>query len=66
MRDAERPGEDSPQLWTVLSPEGKLLATAHLPREARVLEIGDDYVIVVTTDDLDVQYVQMYALTRSR
>lgn len=65
VRDAERPGGTSLQLWTVLSAEGELLATVRLPAEARMLEIGDDYVIVVTTDHLDIQYVQMYSLTRS-
>ncbi len=65
VRDEERPGDDSDQLWTVFTGEGELRAVVHLPRKTRVLEIGVDYLILLATDELNVQHIHLYALTRT-
>ena len=58
---------------TFFAPDGTWLGTVSLPpRLVRAyihyrspyLEIGDDYILGVWKDELDVQYVRMYRLNR--
>ena len=35
-----------------------------LPPGTEILEVGLDYLLVLFRDDLDVEYVQLYRLTR--
>jgi hypothetical protein len=50
--------------WEVFGPEGALQATVEVPRVARVLEIGDDYVLAVSRGAYDVESVHLYELRR--
>lgn len=63
-----QPGpENGPQEWLVFDEQGVWLGSVETPAGLRVTEIDDDYVLGVTTDDLGVQRVRMYALnTRSQ
>ena len=63
VEEYRRPGDDIPT-WTVFDPEGAVLGRVSLPAGLSVREIGEDYVLGVYTDDLDVEYVQMYRLER--
>jgi hypothetical protein len=56
--------EEDPVRWTVFDPEGRQLGTLTLPPRFRVTDVGDDYVLGVAQDDLDVQQVQVYRLDR--
>ncbi len=59
---AERPGS----VWTVFDDEGRLLGRVELPEDGYwTYEIGEDYVLLVTRDELDVEYVQLWPLERS-
>jgi len=58
-----RPGETGPDRWLVFDTDGRMLGDVEVPLE-RVLEIGDDHVLGVYRDDLDVEYVRMYRLTK--
>jgi hypothetical protein len=59
-----RPGwESGPRRWTVLDPDGRWLGTLTLP-DIDVHDIGDDYILGVRKDELDVEYVELYALRR--
>lgn len=43
---------------------GSWLGTLEMPREFRPLEIGEDYLLGVLTDELDVQHLVLYDLER--
>lgn len=57
--------EEEPASWTVLDPSGRGVARVVTPARTRVLEIGADYVLGVTTDALDVESVTLWRLHRS-
>ncbi len=50
--------------WTVLTRAGSAVATVHLPPGLTPLEIGPDYVLGISEDELDVQSVSVYGLSR--
>jgi hypothetical protein len=43
---------------------GRILARVQMPSKFRVQEIGEDYVLGVWRDDLDVESVRVYGLRR--
>lgn len=51
-------------LHDVFRPDGVYLGTVKLPHDLAVQEIGEDYVLGIATDDLDIQYVRVYGLDR--
>lgn len=50
--------------WDVFDPEGRWVTTLTLPNSFRVHDIGEDYILGVWQDDLDVEYVRMFSLDR--
>ena len=65
-------GADPPP-FEILAPDGTWLGSITLPPglhrafiqyQAHYMEIGDDYVLGVWTDELDVQYVRMYRIDK--
>jgi hypothetical protein len=48
----------------VFSDSGDLLGSVVLPERFKVHEIGDDYVLGVWQDELDVEFIRMYGLQR--
>jgi hypothetical protein len=50
--------------WDVFDGEGHLLGTVELPVGLQVDRIGEDFVLGRWTDDLDVEHVRLYQLTR--
>lgn len=48
--------------WTGFSREGMLLGTLSLPERFEVLEFGEDYVLGVWKDEMDVEFVRLYSL----
>jgi hypothetical protein len=61
--DYPRPGNDE-RRWAVFAPDGPALGTVTTPPALRVLEIGEDYLLGVWQDELDVEYVRLYRLDR--
>ena len=57
------PGRDSPSVG-VFSSAGEWLGAVGLPPRFRPLEIGEDYVLGVRTDELDVPRLVRYRLAR--
>jgi len=51
-------------LWAVFNRDGRFLGELRLPRRFRALEIGDDYIMGVQRDDLDVEHLQRYAIVK--
>lgn len=57
------PGE--PNHWSVFDPEGRMLGTLALPGDDfRPFHIGDDFILGVASDELDVQRVRMYEVEK--
>lgn len=54
---------DEPPKWAVFDHEGALLAELRLPERFRPTDIGADYVLGVTRDDMDLERVQLLRLT---
>jgi hypothetical protein len=54
-----------PTVWDVFAAEGQWLGEVTVPEGFQVFEVGEDYVLGVATDDLDVEHVRMYELRRS-
>jgi hypothetical protein len=50
--------------WGVFAPDGAFLGYTRLPAGLEVFEIGDDYILGVKRDDLDVPFVQLYRMRR--
>ena len=60
LPDAEYEGT----LWTVFDREGRALGFVATPGGLSIFEIGEDYILGSTTDEMDVEYVQMWELGR--
>ena len=54
-----------PTDFDVFDPEGRWLGEVTVPEGFVVHEIGDDYVLGVGRDELGVEHVRMYGLTRT-
>ena len=52
-------------LWTVFDREGRALGFVETPAGLSIFEIGEDYILGSTTDELGVEYVQIRELVRS-
>lgn len=51
-------------MWDVFDPEGRWLGGIAMPVGLEVTEIGEDYILGIWKDDLDVAYVRMYELIK--
>ncbi len=63
VEDYRLPGNDVPT-FTIFDGEGRLAGSITLPEGLRVLEIGEDYLIGLLRDELEVEHVAVYGLTR--
>jgi len=63
VEDYQRPGVEN-RAWNVFDENGVLTGRVNLPERFNPLEIGEDYVLGVGWDDLNVEFVKMFALTR--
>jgi len=61
VADYRPPGEER-RMWTVFDPEGRMLGRVRTPDDLRVLEIGEDYILGVARDELDVEHVRVFGL----
>jgi hypothetical protein len=59
------PGVEGPNSWSIFNPEGRLLGEVKTPAGLDLHQIGQDFLLGVWRDELDVQYVRMYALERA-
>ena len=64
VEDYQLPGEPAPP-WTVFDPGGQVLGLVELPPDLTIFEIGEDYILGRTTDDLGIERVQLWPLDRS-
>lgn len=65
VEEYEVPGSRRPGvLWTVFDPEGRVLGYVETPEGLVIHEIGEDYILGHTYDELHVEYVQVWPLER--
>ncbi len=53
-----------PHRWSVFDPDGAWLGVVETPAGFSLTEFGPDYVLGIGTDELDVQYVELYRLLK--
>jgi len=56
---------DTEIAWRRFTSDGRYIGVAILPARLEVFEIGEDYVLGVQRDDLDIEYVQLFGLGTS-
>ena len=52
-------------IWTVFDADGRVQGFVEMPRDLELFEIGEDYILGGTTDELGVERVQLRALDRA-
>jgi len=60
-----RAGPDTRSQWLVFDSDGAAQGVVELPNDFDVRAIGEDYLLGIWTDDLDVEYVRRYSLNRA-
>jgi hypothetical protein len=63
VQDYPIPG--TPVSWSIFGPEGERIATVTVPSRLDIHDIGEDYLLGVWTDEFDIPYVRLYALSRA-
>ena len=63
VREFETSG-DEPAMWIVFDPDGVALGRIETPAGLEVYEVGADYVLGRALDELDVEAVQRWSLSR--
>jgi len=61
---AEYSVEREPEAWSVFDPQGRFLGTVQIPPRGTLTQVGADFVLGVWKDEMDVEEVRMYGLTR--
>jgi len=51
--------------WKILTPDGEVVGTATTPAGLHVTDIGPDYVLGISVDDVGLETIQMHSLHRS-
>lgn len=65
VRDFKLPGDESEKpAWTVFDPEGRALGFVETPPGLTIYEIGEDYILGKRTDEFDIEYVEVWELSR--
>lgn len=64
VEEYRRPGDEQP-VWQVFDRDGLLAARVRTPEGLDVLDIGDDYLLGLARDELDVEQLRLHRLVRS-
>ena len=64
VREYNFPEQDE-NIWTVFDADGRVQGFMETPAEVDVFEIGEDYILSGTTDELGVERVQLWLLDRT-
>ena len=56
--------DDTESEWIVFDGTGRMLGSVMMPAGLQVTEIGEDFVLGIWRDELDVQHVQLYELNK--
>ena len=58
--------DDEQPRWSAFRDDGRYLGDLDVPMGARVLDSGDDYLVLLETDELDIEYVRVYELLKGQ
>ena len=50
--------------WTVFAPDGHIVAALEVPAGLEFLDVGEDYILTLWKDELDLEYVRLYRLEK--
>ena len=50
--------------WTVFGADGRFLGSVVMPPSIEVIDIGEEYVLAVWQDELDVEYIRLHEIER--
>lgn len=65
VEEYEPPGDELPGvIWCVFDPDGKILGFVETPEGLRIYDIGEDYILGRVTDEMDVEFIQVWPLER--
>jgi hypothetical protein len=64
VKDYDVPWSDDPTTWRVFNSEGTMVAMVRLPHGLDVHDIGEDYVLGQWNDELGVEHIRGYRLTK--
>ena len=64
VQDFRPPSQGGPDMWTIFGPDGQALGRFETPEGLTIYEIGTDYVLGRTTDELEVERVVLLSLER--
>jgi hypothetical protein len=59
-----RPSDEGPDHWLILDSRGELAARLEMPKEMRILEIGEDFVAVARENELGVEHFAVYPIQK--
>ena len=59
-----RMSDEEAMVWTVFDPEGRVQGLVETPAGLNIFEIGADYILGLAEDELGVEYVQLWTLSR--
>ncbi|HUF69780.1 MAG TPA: hypothetical protein VMM79_14145 [Longimicrobiales bacterium] len=62
---SEDAGTGASTNWNVFGPDGQWLTPIGLPDGVRILELGDDYLLGLWLDELDIEHVRMYDIVKA-
>lgn len=62
--ERSRGPEDPTPVFDIFNPDGALVGLASLPADLDVVEIGEDYLLGLFRDELEVEYLRLYPLRR--
>jgi len=65
VEDFRLPGRSTVGV-NIFGPEGKLTGHFELPAGLEVLDVGEDYLLALYQDDLEVEYLRLYELVRPK
>lgn len=60
----EAPRLDGPRRWAVFQPDGRFLGEVAMPMGFDVHEIGEDWVLGVWRDEMEIEYVRVYPIVK--
>jgi hypothetical protein len=63
VEEYRRPGDETPR-FDILDPTGRWVGRVSLPPGFEILEIGDDHLLCLFRDELEVEYVKLLSLQR--
>ena len=65
VEEYEPPGEELPGvIWCVFDPDGEVLGFVETPEGLLIYDIGEDYILGLVTDEMDVEFIQLWPLDR--